>query len=171
MKRSLVLLLLLVLVLVLGCDKKKDQPTAPSASASASAAPVVVDSGPAKNEWTGNYDAQPGTLTVPEGPEWKGVKFRGDDAGDGLGKGNLHIVIAPDGRASGDGDGAFGAFTLTGALEKDVVTFTIVRKDPTDMGFTGTGRGTIAGDKLEGTIKASKATGNVIREATFSLKR
>jgi hypothetical protein len=162
--------LLLLLSVFPGCPKKNEAPPVPSASASASAAPVV-DSGPTKNEWTGNYDSQPGTLTVPDGAEWKGVKFRGDDAGDGLGKGTLHLLIDPDGRASGDGDGPFGPFTLTGALDKDVVTFTILRKDPTDMGFTGTGRGTIAADKLDGTIRASKATGNVIREATFSLHR
>lgn len=163
----------LVLAVVLGgaCDKKTETQPQPSASASASAAPAIVDAGPPKNEWTGNFDSQPGTLTVPDGAEWKGVKFRGDDAGDGLGKGTLHIVVDPEGRASGEGDGAFGPITLTGAMEKDIVTFTVLRKDPTDMGFTGTGRGTLSADKLEGTIKASKATGNVIREATFSLHR
>ena len=167
MRRRLVLVLAVVLV---GCPKNNPV-SQPEEAGAPDVAAAIVDTGPAKNEWTGSYDAQPGTLTVPEGVEWKGVKFRGDDAGEGLGKGTLYILIDADGRASGDGAGPFGPFTLTGTLEKEIVTFTMLRKDPTDMGFTGTGRGTIDKDKLDGTIKASKATGNVIREATFSLHR
>lgn len=159
-------------LVLFGCDKKKDTP-APSASASASAAPsaAIADAGPAKNEWTGDYESQPGTLTVPDGAEWKGVKFRGEDAGEAIGKGTLKITIDPDGQAHGEGDGPFGAFVVAGTLADNVLTFSVRRKDPTDMGLTGTGRGTVTGDKLEGTIHASKATANVIREATFSLHR
>lgn len=153
------------------CDKNKDVLPSPSAAVSAGAPVPIVDSGPAKNEWVGTYDAQPGTLTVPDGAEWKGVKFRGDDAGEALGRGTLKITIDPDGQARGEGDGPFGAFLVAGTLSDDVLAFSVRRKDPSDMGLTGTGRGSIANAKLEGTIHASKATGNVIREATFSLHR
>src|ERR1044071_2831821 len=111
----------LLLVLLVGCDKKQDTAAVPSASVSASATPVaVVDSGPAKNEWTGDYDSHPGTLSVPEGAEWKGVKFRGDDAGEALGKGNLKITIDPDNQAHGEGDGPFGPFVIAGSLADNV---------------------------------------------------
>ncbi len=160
-----------LLCVLAACDKNKEDRPTPSASVSASAPVPIVDSGPAKNEWIGDYDAQPGTLTVPDGAEWKGVKFRGDDAGEALGKGTLKITIDPDGQAHGEGDGPFGAFVVAGTSSEEVLTFSVRRKDPTDMGVTGTGRGTIANNKLEGTIHASKATANVIREATFSLHR
>jgi hypothetical protein len=161
----------LLVLLLASCDKKQETPAQASASASASAAPsaAVADTGPAKNAWTGQYDSQPGTLSVPDGAEWKGVKFRGDDAGEAIGKGNLTITIDPDGQAHGEGDGPFGPFVVAGTLSENILTFSVRRKDPTDMGLTGTGRGTVTADKLEGTIHASKATANVIREATFSL--
>jgi hypothetical protein len=163
---------LVMLLLLASCDKKQETPAAPSASASASAAPTAIaDAGPAKNEWTGQYDSQPGTLSVPDGAEWKGVKFRGDDAGEAIGKGNLKITIDPDGQAHGEGDGPFGPFVVAGTLAENILTFSVRRKDPSDMGLTGTGRGTVTADKLEGSIHASKATANVIREATFSLHR
>jgi hypothetical protein len=156
--------------LLSACDKTKD--AAPTPSASVSKAPVaIVDSRPAQHEGIGEYDAQPGTLTVPAGAEWKGVKFRGDDAGEALGKGTLKLTIDPDGQAHGEGDGPFGPFLVAGTSSGDVLTFSVRRKDPSDMGLTGTGRGTLAKDKIEGTIHASKATANVIREATFSLHR
>ena len=45
MKRVFVIVALLV-----ACDKKTETQAQPSASAAASAAPVIVDSGPPKNE-------------------------------------------------------------------------------------------------------------------------
>lgn len=156
--------------LVGACDKKEPAP-APAPSASASARSAAVDAGPPRNVWSGAYDAKPGTLSVPEGAEWKGVKFRGDDAGEALGAGTLRLEIEPDGRVHGDGDGALGPFVVAGTQSGEVLTFSVLRKDPSDMGPTGTGRGTLTATALEGTIHAAKATGNVIREATFSLRR
>jgi hypothetical protein len=137
--------------------------TTPSASASASAAPL-------KNEWSGTYTSQAATIFVPDGGEWAGVKFRGEDASDGLGTGTLKIAIN-DGIVSGEGDGALGSFTIAGSSSENVITFVVKRKDPKDMSFTGTGRATIDKDKVEGSLRVSKATGNVIREAAFSLQR
>lgn len=162
------------LFLLIACDRKNDDANKPAPSASQSAAPtasVVVDAGPAKNDWSGNYTAKPASIFVPDGGEWSGVKFRGEDAGEGLGDGTLTITIAPDGIVSGVGDGALGAFTIAGTSTGNDLTFVVRRKDPTDMSFTGTGQAKIDQGKLEGSMRVSKATANVIREATFSLHR
>jgi hypothetical protein len=159
-----------ILLALFGCDRKEHQPVS-AASASASAPAPGIEAGPPKNEWAGSYTSRAATIFVPDGGEWSGVKFRGEDAGDGLGDGTLRIVLSPGGGVSGEGDGALGAFTIAGGASENVITFSVRRKDPSDMGFTGTGRATLEQDKLEGSMRVSKATGNVIREATFSLHR
>lgn len=158
------------------CDKDggKSSGTQPSASvsavASASAAPI--DSGPSIAKWSGSYTAAPGSFYVPDAPEFKGVKFRGEDAGDGLGEGTLVFDVDPVTNViTGEVHGALGDLVLSGALQNEVYTFTLRPRDPSTMGFTGTGRATPKGTEVAGSMRVSKATANVIREATFSLKR
>jgi hypothetical protein len=58
-----------------------------------------------------------------------------------------------------------GAFDANGE-----VSFTLVRKDATDRGFTGTGVGHSSERTITGTMRLSRGDAHVIREATFSLK-
>jgi len=164
--------LALIFFALAACEKKSLPIEIESGSPSASVArPPPVEAGPPKNEWSGSYTAHPAQITVPDGGEWAGVKFRGEDASDGLGEGPLHIEISAANIVSGEGDGALGGFAIAGSSSGNTITFSVRRKDPKDMGFTGTGRATISENKIDGSLRVSKATGNVIREADFSLHR
>ena len=68
--------------------------SAPVAAPDASAAPSTVS-------WSGRYVATPGPFTVPDGGEWAGVKFRGEDASVGLGDGTISVEVDPSGHAHG----------------------------------------------------------------------
>jgi hypothetical protein len=162
---------MLTIALLSGCSRENPpQPTpSPSAIPAASAVPSAAPSAPAGPvTWTGSYTATPGTLFVPDGGEWSGVKFRGDDASTGLGAGTLTVTIDATGRIDGTTDGALGTGTVSGLLKEDTFTARIAPKDPND-GFTGTAVGKREGDAIKGQIRLSQSNGSVIREATFSL--
>ena len=153
-------------------------PAAASASASGSASAAAAPTGstgaaPAGSpaSYTGTYKATAGSLYVPEEKDWKGFRFRGEDAGDGLGDGTLTITIKGDGRVLGEGDGALGKFTLSGVATETGFSANIYRKDPTDGGFTGFLVGTRKESGLDGSMKLSLAHANVLREATFTAKK
>ncbi len=140
---------------------------APAAAATGSAAGTAATAA----DYTGSYKATPGTLYVPEEKDWKGFRFRGEDAGVGLGDGTLTLKVKEGGRVEGEGDGAFGKFILSGVLAENTVTANVYRKDPSDGGFTGFLIGTKKGDAFEGTMKLSLAKANVLRDATFTVKK
>ena len=138
----------------------------PSSSASASAATA----GPVT--YTGHYTSKEGSLFVPDGAEWSGVKWRGDDASIGMGDGTLTFTVDPKtGRLDGTGDGAIGPVVVTGMLSDARVSFTLARKDISDEGFTGSAIGRVTDGKILGTMNLSLASASVIREASFSLTR
>lgn len=149
----------------------------PATATTADGAPPPATSGTAAGsgasaaDYTGSYKATAGTLYVPEEKDWKGFRFRGEDAGVGLGDGTLTIKVKDGGRVEGEGDGAFGKFILSGVLAETTLTANIYRKDPADGGFTGFLIGTKKGDAFEGTMKLSLAKGNVLRDATFTAKK
>lgn len=171
--------------LVAACSKS-DSPAAPAASSSA----VVTASAPsafaasssnaaasgaaapkgAPRSWSGSYEATAGTLTVPDGKEWEGVKFRGEKSEVGLGKGELHLEIDSRGTVTGTLEGPLGPAVISGTLDGDTLTARIDRKSPADLGFYGTLSGKTTGDALEGTMHLSQGEARVIREATFTLK-
>lgn len=137
--------------------------SAPPASASAPPAPAVPTT------WSGDYTATAGTLFVPDGGEWSGVKFRGEDASTGLGAGTMSVTIDPkSGRAEGTSSGPLGDATVSGLLDGNNFTARIAPKDPS-AGFTGTVVGAREGDAIKGTMHLSYSTANVIREGTFTL--
>jgi hypothetical protein len=146
--------------------------TAAAAPASASAAPQAsapVDAGPKDASFTGTYAATASAMSsTPSSPAWNG-----DVADAGLGDGTLSFTIdGATGRLLGKGDGALGDVVVNGQLgEGGKLTFALLRANPTDGGFTGTGWGTRTGDTIQGTVHASTATGNVLREATFTVSR
>lgn len=158
---------------ITACSKPQDAPpptnadAAAAPAASASAAPAAK-AGPVA--WTGSYNATPGTLFVPDGGEWSGVKFRGEDASTGLGAGTLSLTIDPFGRAEGTGEGPLGALLVHGLMQDDTFRARLDPKNPND-GFTGTAVGKREGDSIKGEIHLSQSTGNIIREGTFTLAK
>ena len=167
--------------LATACDHSSshgnDPLTAPSTSASVPA-PSASAALPAPEKakpvlWTGAYTSSPGSLYVYDGGEWKGVHFRGDDASIGLGEGTLSLTIDPNATAlRGTGGGPLGDVILSGALDAKTgeLSFTVLRKDTADRGFTGTGVGHVREGTLTGTMRLSRGDAHVIREATFTLK-
>ena len=180
MRGSLVSLALLAVV---GCNGKSsgDAPAAssPAASvavASASATPSAAPSASAASNaagstWSGTYKSTGASLYVPTQKPFDVVKWRGDDAGGGLGDGSLDLTVDATGQVSGTGAGALGAVLVSGMYADGELTASLARKDPTDGGFTGTAVGKLAGDKIEGTIHLSLPNATSLRTATFTLSK
>jgi hypothetical protein len=169
-----------------GCSKSKDDRAArPEASASAaaaggaSAAPNVAkaDAGAAPaagaaTEWNGSYEATEGTLYVPEGKEWAGVKFRGEKSDVGLGKGTLTFSIDPRGNVVGTLEGPLGPAVIRGALDKTgAITAQVAPQTPSDTSFYGTFNGKQSDAAIEGKMQLSQSEARVIREAKVTAKR
>jgi hypothetical protein len=162
-------------LLLAACSKTGDGAPAPAASAQpaasvsapvASAAPAV----PTPVSWTGHYSATPGPFYVPDGGEWAGVHFRGEDASVGLGEGTLSATVDPGGRVTGTLEGPLGPLLVTGLVAGKAFSAELTPKEPA-TGFTGAATGAIEGDKITGTMRLSLPTGNVIRMASFTLDR
>jgi hypothetical protein len=122
--------------------------------------------------WTGRYTSAPGSIYVFDGGEWAGVTWRGDDAGLGLGEGEVSLHV--DDKTSaviGSADGAIGDVEVQGTLDGDKLTASVLRKDPKDRGLSGVLAATISGDQMRGEMKLSVADARVLREATFTLSR
>lgn len=170
-------------LVALGCSRPSgsDPGSGPSASASApsttvaAATPSGAPAAPPRATtvtWTGTYTSTPGSLFVRDGGEWRGVRFRGDDASVGLGEGPLSLTVdTKTGRLTGSGSGPIGDVVLSGAVVGETLTFTVTRKDARDCGLSGTGVGHVDGDSLRGTLRLSQGDARVIREAAFSLAR
>lgn len=147
---------------------------APAASAKAER-PAVV-------RYRGTYEARVASFYVPEAgdvtnyKEWENTKWRGDDAGAGVGEGTLTLEVdTATGRVSGLLEGPLGPATLAGFVDGAKVTATLARRDPSDFGFMGTLVGVREGGEgaaattLKGNLRASIATARLIREGTFTL--
>jgi len=144
--------------------------SAPPPSVSVSAAPV--SSAPPTVTWRGTYTSAPGSLYVYDGGEWKGFHFRGDDAAVALGEGALEVTIDDKTHvARGTIAGPLGDGVVTGAVTGSELSFSVLRKEAKDRGFTGTGSATIAGETATGTMRLSRADAHVIREAKFTLTK
>ncbi|MEI7892701.1 MAG: hypothetical protein WCI05_06395 [Myxococcales bacterium] len=144
--------------------------TAPVPSTSASS---PAPSGP--TAWTGTYKSNTATLYVPtdapNGGDWKGVKWRGDDSRLGLGEGAMAITVEPGGRFNGTLDGPLGPALVFGVLQDNELVGTVARKTTSDQGFTGTATGKVSANTVEGTLQVAVANASVLRTATFVLRR
>ncbi len=137
--------------------------------AASSGSPSTI---PADEVWAGTYESEAGSLYVVDGGEWAGVKWRGDDAGLGLGEGTMALTLRRGNRrVTGTGSGAVGDVLFEGTMDGDLLTASVLRKDPLDRGFTGTVVGNVSGDQLVGTMRLSLADARVIRHAKFTLTR
>ena len=159
-------------LLALAACSKTDP--APSASTAPSAVTSVVDAAPAvaaEITWSGPYKSGAGTMYVPDGGEWSGTKWRGEDSGDGLGDGTLVVSIDPkSGTVKGVVDGPIAAIVY-GSFAAGQLTATLAPKSTGDA-FTGTLLGNVSGDKLDGTMHVSSALdAHILRSITFSLAK
>lgn len=146
-------------------------PAAPSASASAASAseagaPSAKAPGTASS-FSGKYTAEAvTTIAVPEGAKWKG-----EEGTEGTGEGTLTLEAAADGRVTGTVEGPLGPALVEGLLEGDSLTASFRRKDPADNGFYGTILGKVAGDKVEGSVAASRGNAGLVRTGKLTLSK
>ncbi|MCL2776917.1 MAG: hypothetical protein FWD73_02860 [Polyangiaceae bacterium] len=137
------------------------------AAVTASPADGVVAATTAKH-FHATYTIVPGTLYVPDGAGWSGVKFK-NDSSRMLGEGTLTLTVDTGGRISGVSEGGpLGNTIIDGTADENTLLATIRRKDPSDMGLTGTLVATLAGNQLQGTMKLSESNAAVVREATIT---
>jgi hypothetical protein len=144
------------------------------ASAAASAAPAgsgATTTGAATKGQASSYDGKYtttalATISVPEGSKWKG-----EDSQDGVGEGKLALAVDGEGRVTGTYEGALGAGTADGQVQGDTLTATLRPKDPAAPGFYGTVLAKIAGDKVDGTLAASRGNAGLVREGKLSLAK
>jgi hypothetical protein len=141
----------------------------PSAQASSvGAAPAASATGP--STWQGSYKSAQGALYIP--PDWKDVHWRVKETDTGIGDGALSMrVDGSTGRASGALGGPLGPASLEGIVADGKVTARITPKDPPDGGFAGTLVGSLANDRMEGTMSLSSGFAGAIRTATFTMAR
>jgi hypothetical protein len=165
---------ILLVAILASCKESPATPDAApapsgSVSVSASASAAAPAAGPAT--YAGTYNAERGTLYVPDAEAWKGIGLRPDDAG-ATGEGTLTIVVDPDGGAvTGSLEGPLGPATLSGVSQDGAMTFQIAPKEKTDLAFRGTGTAAIDAGALSGEMHLSSWRANVLRDATFSAKR
>ena len=171
--------------LSLACSKPQDgaQPAGsaapqasatPSAQGSAAASAAPAGSGSAGATAKGQASSYDGkytttalaTISVPEGSKWKG-----EDSQDGVGEGKLALAVDGEGRVTGTYEGALGAGTADGQVQGDTLTATLRPKDPAAPGFYGTVLAKIAGDKVDGTLAASRGNAGLVREGKLSLAK
>src|SRR5487761_2047570 len=125
-----------------GCSKANEAPASPvdagtpAPGASAAPAPSAAPSG-VGGAWSGRYTASPGPFSVPDGGEWAGVKFRGEDASVGLGDGTLAVSVDPTGRAQGTLEGPLGPLRIRGEIVENAFSAALVPGEPA-QGFSGT---------------------------------
>jgi len=172
-------LLIAISLVASGCSKPAgEQPAASAASASsqpagaaastaASAAPSAATAA-ATRTWKGAYKSAAAALSIPA--DRNKVHWSDPQSTTGIGDGTLTVTIdGVSGRATGEVAGPLGPATLEGHAADGKLTATVRRKDPTDRGFAGMLEGTVAGDKLDGTMSVSLGQASALRSATFSL--
>jgi hypothetical protein len=166
---------------VLGC--RSAEPLAGSSDSAASVtpdgaleseagAPAAAGKASSTETWTGAYVSEAGSIYVVDGGEWAGVKWRGDDAGVGLGNGTMSLSLnRSTGEVRGTGEGPIGDVVFAGAIVSDAILLTVSRKDPLDRGLTGTAVATLSVDRIAGKMRLAVADARVIRQATLTLSR
>jgi hypothetical protein len=178
------------LAFAVGCGKGDDKATATSAAASASAAPASAtavsasaSAAPAASaatgkpaaagaaSYAGDFESKAGTLYLPDRKEFQGVKKVDFESKAALGAGKIEIAVDAQGTVSGTVSGALGDLTIAGRSEAGRITATLKPTTGTD-GFYGTllAEPSPSGE-LVGTLSASGARSNVLREAELKLAK
>ena len=153
----------LACLVLAGCPKKDNAEADAGAKADASA-----EAGTTGASFAGKYVVSVGTMYVPAEKDWASVKFKNDDS-KLLGEGSVTLAIDEAGRVSGSTEGGpLGAAVIEGKRDGQTLAATIRRKDLADDGLTGTLVATVAGDKLEGTMKLAEFNAAVVRVGTLT---
>jgi hypothetical protein len=110
-------------------------------------------------------------LYLPESKEFQGVKKVDFESKAALGAGKIELAVDAQGTVSGTVSGALGDLTIAGRSEAGRVTATLKPTTGTD-GFYGTllAEPSPSGE-LVGTLSASGARSNVLREAELKLAK
>ena len=146
------------------------RPFAPVASAQAPSVEAKATPATGATAWQGSYKSAQGVLYIP--PDWKDVHWKVKETETGIGDGALSMSVdGATGRASGAIEGPLGPATLEGVAADGKVTAQITPKDPPDGGFAGTLVGSLANDRMEGTMSVSSGFAGAIRTATFTMAR
>ena len=165
----------LACLVLAGCPKKDNAEADAGAKADASAeadagakADASAEAGTTGASFAGKYVVSVGTMYVPAEKDWASVKFKNDDS-KLLGEGSVTLAIDEAGRVSGSTEGGpLGAAVIEGKRDGQTLAATIRRKDLADDGLTGTLVATVAGDKLEGTMKLAEFNAAVVRVGTLT---
>ncbi|MBI2394693.1 MAG: hypothetical protein HYV09_34310 [Deltaproteobacteria bacterium] len=170
MKRALFALALVVVA----CGKKDAPTDQPASKPAASAAPSVSAAAPKAAPITlkGAYASKRGEVRVAS----DAPAFVHPDSKDGLGEGELTITLpAGNGAATGAAKGALGAQSFRGWLEDGHLTGTLHPDEGSKPAMWGVVDATVEGSgdarSIKGTVRASGADGQVVREATFTLDK
>jgi hypothetical protein len=144
-------------------------PSSPSAAGSRDAAlPASASESATASRWTGSYKSEAATVYVPA--DWKNVRWRVAETDAGVGEGTITLQIErASGRVRGTLDGPLGPALLDGLASQGDLTATMVRKDPSDRGFTGTLLAMMADGHVQGTLSASLGEASAVRKAAFAL--
>jgi hypothetical protein len=98
------------------------------------------------------------------------VRWSGVESQAGIGDGTMTLQIdAATGRVLGAVDGPLGPAVVDGVVFDGKLSASIVRKVPSDHGFSGTLLGSVDRDVAAGSMNLSSAEANAIRSATFTL--
>ncbi len=138
-----------------------------SASGAPSGAAAPSNTGVAAASYEGEADVTVADLTLPDNVKWKGDV----EASDGVGKAKITLSVDEAGVVTGSGSGALGDVVVTGRAIAGVVSATLLRKSPSDMGYTGTLYATEEGGALKGTLHVSKGNAGGLREGKFTLSK
>ncbi len=178
------------LAFAVGCGKGDDKAAATSAVASASAAPSATvasasaTAAPAASgattgkpaaagaaSYAGDFESKAGTLYLPDRKEFQGVKKVDFESKAALGAGKIELAVDAQGTVSGTAYGALGDLTIAGRSEAGRITATLKPTTGTD-GFYGSllAEPSPCGE-LVGTLSASGARSNVLREAELKLAK
>lgn len=165
---------LLLGVLLMGCSKPSGSASAepapastPAASSLAAGATASAAPAAAPRSWRGTYKSAAASLDVPAdfAKSWAHT-----DPGGATGDGAITLAIdGATGRATGSLEGPLGPGLVAGDVVGGTLTAAVRRKDPTDRGFTGTLRATVAADRIDGTMTLASANGAMQRTASVTL--
>ena len=166
-----------VLVGLLACEEPPPSATeAPTSVVTPEAAPTTTAVAPAPAQlaeagsWKAQFQTQRGEVSVSESVPYRPwVKDHGTAA---AGKGELTVIIAPDGEVTGQGAGALGALSIRGRFEDGELRAGVMPADPElPEGMTGVLTAALLDGKLDGELRVSNPDGTLVRVASIALER
>lgn len=160
----------LALLLTLGCQNAdKQRAPAPASAAPVASAPPVASAAPKpwfEGAWQGAYQAELHRIELAAG----GVKeWKKDDGSAASGPGTLSLTAAADGSVNGTAKGPLGEQQLTGRVEGDTVSLSLV--PAAADGFRGTILASKSPEGMKGALQASSGDSLTVRKASVTLTK